>query len=228
MKEKDLFPRLKKHFKDKGYSVFAEVACYGRGVDFVAVKGAEHIAVEMKLRFSREVLSQAFGNKISFGLSYCAYPVKKAVLLDPNNHENYWKLPERLRQKIDYCKQRGIGVLQLVGEHQIVFEAIEAVYEKPYKAFDFTHYIESESDEAGLPHQKGVSTGYYELIAIKAYVVKNPQAKWSEIYKNVYNHYSSPSSLASSMKSWRGFSLPEFKKTLQLPAVPAPIQTTLI
>lgn len=216
LREAQLFKPLKKHFKDLGYAVYAEVPCFGRGVDFVAVKGNEHIAVEMKMYFNNEVLRQAHGNIISFGRSYIAYPTKKAVMIDPHDHDKYWALPERLRNKIDYCKQRGIGVIQIVGAHQIIFTAMEAVYDKPYRVFDFSQFSESESDEAGLPYQKGVSAGYYELEAIKAYVRAHPQADWREIYANVQNHYSSPSSLSGSMGQWRGFSLNEFKHHLAL------------
>lgn len=211
MKEKDLFPPLKKHFKDNGYKVFAEVACFYRGVDFVAVKGNHHIAVEMKLSFNDQVVRQAHGNVISFGNSYVAFPVKKPILF--NNDDQYWKLRQSIRDRYDRCVQRGIGIYQVLPSG-VVFEALEAKYQKPYRVFDFSQYRESHKDEAGLPCQKGVSEGYYELKAIQAYVRKHPTANWKEIYLNVNNHYSSSTSLAGSMRSWRGFSLQDFKKQI--------------
>lgn len=211
MKEKDLFPPLKKYFKDQGYKVYAEVACFARGVDFVAVKGNEHIAVEMKLSFNRGVVYQAHTNRISFGKSYVAYPVKKPILFD--NSEIYWKLRESIQSRYANCKGWGIGILQVLPKGTI-FEALESIYEKPYRVFDFSQYTESENDEAGLPYQKGVSAGHYELAAIREYVKNHPTANWKEIYENVNNHYSSPQSLAGSMSQWRGFSLQEFKKSL--------------
>lgn len=212
MKEKDLFPFLKKHFKEQGFKVYSEVACFYRGVDFVAVKGDEHIAVEMKMSFNKSVIYQASGNITSFGNSYVAYPVKKATMF--HNDEAYWKLRESVRNRYEFCRQRGIGIMQIILPHGIIFTALEAVYQKPYRIFDFSQYKERATDEAGLPCQKGVSEGYYELKAIKAYVRKHPEAKWKEIYDNVQNHYSSPQSLAGSMSQWRGFSLNEFKKII--------------
>lgn len=211
LREKDLFPPLKKHFKEQGYSVFAEVPCFYRGVDFVAAKESDHVAVEMKMSFSWEVIRQAHGNVISFGKSYIAFPVKKHFLV---HDANFWELDKKKQDKVDHCMKRGIGILQVL-PHGTIFEALEARYEKPYRIFDFSQFKESDEDEAGLPCQKGVSAGYYELEAIKAYVTKNPNAKWKEIFENVQNHYSSHTSMAGSMKSWRGFSLGDFKKSLQ-------------
>jgi len=209
MKEKDLFPTLKKHFKDKGYTVFAEVPCFYRGVDFVAAKGSEHIAVEMKLSFNYDVVRQAHGNITSFGTSYVAYPVKKPVLF--HKEEVYWKLRESIRERYDQCRKYGIGIIQVLPKGTI-FIALDPVHKPPYRVFDFSQYRESEDDEAGLPFQKGVSSGYMELKAIKEYVLKNPKATWKEIFNNVQNHYANQYSLAGSMKSWRGFDLKKFKE----------------
>lgn len=207
MRETDLFPPLKKYFKEQGYSVFAEVACFYRGVDFVAVKSDDHIAVEMKLSFNWQVVRQARDNIISFGSSYVAFPVKKARILGGE------KMNKRDAEKYEHCVSRGIGILQVLPQGTI-FEALPCRYQKPYRVFDFSQYQENEHDQAGLPCQKGVSEGYYELEAIKAYVRKNPLANWKEIFANVNNHYSSHTSLAGSMSQWRGFSLAEFKKSI--------------
>lgn len=212
MKEKDLFPPLKAHFKGQGYKVYAEVPCFYRGVDFVAVNGEDHIAVEMKMMFNTKVCQQAHDNSVSFGKSYIAFPVKN--LINYENNDVYWKLRESTRNLIEYCRNRGIGIIQIVGQRQIIVTVSEAVYKKPYRIFDFSQYRESVKDEAGLPYQKGVSQGYMELKAIKAYLKKHPYAKWKEIWGAVQNHYSSPASLGSSMRSWRGFNLEEFRMTI--------------
>lgn len=201
MKEKDLFPPLKKYFKDQGYTVYAEVPVFYRGVDFVAVKGDDHIAVEMKLGFTKKVIQQATQNTISFARSYVAYPVKQAKSFKD----------DRSAESFNRCVSQGIGILQ-VFPHGTIFTALEAVPKTPYRVFDFSQYSEKDEDEAGLPFQKGVSAGYFELEAIKAYVLKNPKAKWREIYDNVQNHYSNYSSMAASMKCWRGFDLRTFKQ----------------
>jgi len=214
MREAELFTPLKKHFKNQGYKVYAEVPCWGRGIDFVAVKDDHHIAVEMKLSFNNKVISQAYGAKIAFHEAYVAFPVKKHFLADPHDNEKFWALPERLRNKIDACRTRGIGIIQILPQGTI-FTAMESRRETPYRVFDFSQYFESDNDEAGLPCQKGVSAVYMELKAIKEYVRSHPRADWKEIFANVQNHYSSPSSLAGSMSQWRGFRLGEFKKSLQ-------------
>ena len=213
MKEKDLFPALKNHFKERGYVVHAEVPSFLRGVDFVAIKENEHIAVEMKIHFNNKVVRQAQINTIAFHKSFVAFPVRKAIIF--NNGNVYWKLREGVRNRYGRCVERGIGILEVVGAHQIIFEALEAKKQKPRKLYDFSNFTESEEDEAGLPCQKGVSAGYYELEGVKKYVTEHPNAKWKEIYENVYNHYSSPASMAGAMKQWRGFSLPSFKKSLE-------------
>lgn len=211
LKEAKLFPPLKKYFKEQGYKVFAEVPCFYRGVDFVAVKGNEHIAVEMKTSFSKKVISQAHDNRISFSQSYVAFPVKKPFIVHIDEH--YWKLKESTRVKINLCQARGIGIIEILPDNTLFF-ALESVNKKPYRVFDFSQFKESDDDEAGLPCQKGVSAGYYELEAIKEYVRAHPKARWPEIYAAVQNHYSSPSSLSGSMSHWRGFHLAEFKKFL--------------
>lgn len=208
MKEKDLFPPLKKYFKEKGCSVFAEVPCFYRGVDFVAVNGNNHTAVEMKLSFNVDVVRQAHDNITSFGNSYVAFPVKKPIVY--SSEVTYFKLRESIRIRYDRCVKLGIGILQVLPDGTI-FTALECVYKEPYRVFDFSQYRESDEDEAGLPYQKGVSSGYMELKAIKEYVLANPNTTWKEIYKNVQNHYSSYNSLSSSMRSWRGFDLKQFK-----------------
>lgn len=209
-KEKDLFPPLKKSFKSKGYTVFAEVPCNYRGVDFVAVNGDDHIAVEMKLSFNDEVVRQAQGNIYTFGKSYVAFPVMKPFLV---HTDDFWELSDKIQKRVGWCQKVGIGILQVM-RCGTIFEALEAVPKNRYRVFDFSQYQESDDDEAGLPYQKGVSAGYRELLAIEAYVRNKPDASWKEIYTNVQNHYSSHTSLAGSMKQHRGFSLPEFKKSI--------------
>jgi len=209
-KEKDLFPPLKKMFNEQGYSVFAEVPVAYRGVDFVAVKGDDHIAVEMKLSFNHDVIRQASYSLYTFGKACVAFPVLKPFLV---HGDSYWELNEKTRYKIDWCAKYGIGILQVM-RCGTIFTALEPVQQERRRIFDFQHYRETDEDEAGLPFQKGVSTAARALVAVKEYVKLNPDADWKEIYNNVQNHYSSHTSMAGSMSQWRGFSLPEYKKSL--------------
>jgi hypothetical protein len=210
MLEKDLYPPLKKYFKDQGYKVFAEVPCFYRGVDFVAVNGDKHIAVEMKTSFNYKVIQQASYGVLAFGNSYVAFPVKKPVMV---HDKHFWELKESWQRKVEFCERDGIGILEVVNGSWI-FEALQSVPKKPYRIFDFSQYEEDENDVGGLPCQKGVSMGYMELKAIKEYVRQHPDANWKEIYGNVQNHYSSPQSMAGAMSQWRGFNLTEFKKSI--------------
>lgn len=206
MSEKELFPPLKKHFKERGYAVYAEVPVHYRSVDFVAVKDREHIAVEMKMRFSDEVVRQAHTNKVSFHKTCIAYPVKKFV--------NFNELRESVYDRSEHCRDMGIGIIQVLPRGTI-FWAMEPKHEEPWRKFDFSEYEEHDEDEAGLPYQKGVSAGYMELKAIMTYVREHPKANWREIFENVQNHYASHTSLAGSMRQWRGFSLQNFKETIK-------------
>jgi len=219
VKESDLYPIIKSYFKKQGYAVFAEVACDYRGVDLVAVKGDEHIAVELKLTFNDAVVRQAMLGTHHFDKVYVAYAAKKATLF--NIDDNYWALRESIRHRYDSVERRGIGILQVMPTGWI-YEALEPKQQKPYRKLDLQHYVESDDDLGGVPYQRGVSEGYHELDSIKRYVTEHPDANWQEIYDNVSNHYASPRSLSGSMSQWRGFSLPEFKRTLTAQAEPSP------
>lgn len=195
MKEKDLFLPLKKSFNEQGFKVYPEVASGHRSVDFVAVKGDEQIAVEMKLHFSKGVIYQANMNKPYFPKCYIAIP----------------KMPKESDLKYHWCVSFGIGILYVAPLGTVV-EILEAsehiIVGKPY---DFSTFEEKDEDEAGLPYQKGTSSAFVVLDRIKKYVIEHPECNWKEIYENVQNHYSSKESLRSSMQTWKGFNLNDWK-----------------
>lgn len=211
-RESDLYPIVKKYFKDQGYTVFAEVACMGRGVDMVAVKGDEHIAIELKLSFNSDVVWQARQATLHFDKSYIAFPVKEARFFHQPDY--YWAQRESIQQRYLNMEGLGIGMLQVLPSG-MVYEELEAKQQKPYRKLDLQHYVEADDDLGGLPYQKGVSEGYHELESIKKYVRDHPKANWREIFENVSTHYASHTSLAGSMSQWRGFYLSEFKKSLK-------------
>lgn len=218
MKEKDLFPPLKKYFKDLGYNVYVEVPAIYRPVDFVAVRGDDHIAVEMKLSFNRKVIQQANNNQRYFGKSYVAFPVRHAKIFDLdeggfviNHNDGLHKVSDKNWTNYGLCVNEGIGILEVVGKHQNIFEALEAEYKKPYQLYDFSLFEENENDEAGLPSNKGISAASYEVKLIRRYILTHPDCTWKEIFENVQNHYSSARSLAGSMLQYQGFDLNQFK-----------------
>lgn len=209
-KESDLYPIIKNYFKERGYVVYAEVAHYLRGIDLVAISETEHIAVELKLRFNYDVVRQASWNRVSFNKSYICFFTNKPKFFHDYHFDKLTKMQQEL-----YCRleNEGIGILEVLPSGTI-FEALKPKEQNPHKRIDFTHHKESEDDLGGLPCQKGVSAGYYELECIKDYVRKYPNATWREIYANVHTHYSNHNSLAGAMSQWRGFNLRDFKNTL--------------
>lgn len=209
--EAELFAPVKRYFKGLGFTVYAEVAHYYRGIDLVAVKGDDHVAVELKLTFNDKVVSQARQNSLSFSKGYVAYPVKEPVYF--HFDEVYWKLRESTRVRYEHCRGSGIGILQILPSGMI-YEALEPQEQKVFKKMDFAHYEEKDDDVGGLPFQKGVSAGYHELESIKKYVAINPTASWQEIFDNVHTHYAHARSLSGAMRQWRGFSLSDFKRRL--------------
>lgn len=212
-REKHLFPPLKAHFKKNGYKVFAEVPFYSSSVDFVAYNGNESIAVEMKMSFNRELAYQGRSRRHFFDKVYVAYPVKKAVLF---HADAAWKIRESVFERYSHCRADGIGILQVVGQHALIFEALEPkIMDKPLRIHNFDMYEEGDDDEAGLPCQKGVSAGYIELENVKKYVREHPDAAWKEIHANVPNHYEHAASMSGAMSQWRGFRLKDFKAEIR-------------
>jgi hypothetical protein len=207
-RESDLYPIIKNSFKKDGYTVFAEVAVDGRGVDVVAQKDDEHIAIELKMSFNGDVVWQARLATGHFDKVYIAFPVSKIRIF--NSLEVYHNLKESIRRRYDQCEALGIGIMQVLPSG-LIFEALEPKQQTPYRKVDLQHYIESDDDLGGVPNQKGVSEGYHELESIKKYVTEHPTASWKEIYANVSNHYSSHTSMAGAMRQWRGFVLSDFR-----------------
>ena len=209
--ESDLYPIIKKYFKEQGYTVFAEVACGGRAVDLVAVKGQEKIAVELKTSFNSDVVWQAYQNRHYFNKVYIAFPVNSARFFHQEDY--FWKQRESIQNRYNNVRNNGIGMLQVLPSGAVYMDN-EPSEQSPMMKIDLQFYSESDNDLGGVPFQKGVSEGYHELLGIKKYVTENPNATWKEIYDNVPNHYSSPASLSGSMSQWRGFYLSEFKKSI--------------
>lgn len=197
MLEKELFPPLKKYLKELGYTVYCEVPNHYRSVDVVAVKDNVHVAIELKVAFNAAVVRQASSNRFFFHRSYVGVPAKVRLL----------------GKTMEWCRRFGVGVF-LINESGVRME-LEARDNVPMKIYDFSLFQERDDDEAGLPYQKGVSEAAVDLERIKHYVTLHPFANWKEIFRNVQNHYSSPKSLAGSMKQWRGFSLYQFKEQLR-------------
>ncbi len=188
MKEKDLFPPLKKWFNSRGYKVYSEVPNMGNSIDVVADNGHAQIACEMKTALTKKVVNQANYGKIRTGIAYVVIPT----------------IPRT--KNIHYCRDRGIGILQILDNK--CFILLEPKKEKPFPEdfrFDFTGW--SEGTESGNPCLKGEGITYAILEEIQKYLKLHSKATWKEIYNNVTNHYSSHNSMANSMRKWRNFTL---------------------
>lgn len=196
--EEKLFPPLKQYFNSLGYKVYCEVPSWSSCIDFVAVKGDEHIAVEMKMSLTGKVAMQAYYGKMRTGSAFVA------VGTTPRVSGHGYKL----------CQQQGIGILSVKnGEVLLLKEATRENNKLTSKfRFDFTNWEEGEI--AGRPVMKGEGPTYLVVENVKDYVRENPYADWKEIFSSVRHHYSTPQSLAGCMSRYQNFSLPNFKKSL--------------
>ena len=195
MQEKDLFPPLQAWLHKKGYKVYTEVPSWGYSMDVVAdpPDNSSQIALEMKMSLTKHLIKQACYGQAKTGIAYVVIPTKPK------------------EKSIQECKKQGLGIIQVVDNEIIELlkpEKVNTIIER----IDFTGIEEGET--AGIPAAKGQGMAQQCLIRIKHYLKTHPKAKWPEIYDNVYNHYSSYRSMASSMRDWQGFSLNDEKKQI--------------
>ena len=76
LKESDMFLPIKQFFEEEGYSVYAEVPCWGKTADIVAVKGKLVVVVETKLTMNIKLLEQVFNWQHKAHYVYAAVPQK--------------------------------------------------------------------------------------------------------------------------------------------------------
>ncbi len=190
MREADLFLPLKKHFKELGYKVYAEVPTTWRSADVVVVKDDEHIAIELKLHLNRDVFHQAQDNRSHFTKSYIATPHK----------------PKEGSEVYNWCVSWGVGILQIMPKGTVV-EWLEAPTQTPKRIYDFEVFEELETDEAGVPYNRGKSMAKIVVKRIVRYRETHPEATWKEIYQNVQNHYASHQSMKMSLLKFQGFTI---------------------
>lgn len=81
LKENDLFPPLKEFFESQGYQVYAEVPCYGRTADIIAVKNSIHVVVEMKTALTLKLVEQVFNWRGMANLVFAAVPNRTEITL---------------------------------------------------------------------------------------------------------------------------------------------------
>lgn len=158
MRETDLFPPLRRHFEAQGCAVYAEVpAAHGGYVDLLAVREQITVAVELKLRFSREAVRQAGRNKRFVWQSWVAVPA--SALLPP--------------RRLGTLKRNRAGLL-LVSGSEVVSAANAPLEAPPYSVRQvFGPFLEGElgalfaSAEGGVPTNERVSA--FRLLADKTH-----------------------------------------------------------
>lgn len=85
LKESDMFLPIKKYFEDEGYTIYAEVPCYGRTADIVAVKNKLITVIETKLSMTISLLEQVFGWRHKAHYVYAAVPKKARISIWTRN-----------------------------------------------------------------------------------------------------------------------------------------------
>ncbi|ACV63253.1 hypothetical protein Dtox_2444 [Desulfofarcimen acetoxidans DSM 771] len=81
MKESDMFLPIKQYLEEEGYMVYAEVPCYGKTADIVAVKGKLVTVIETKLTMNIKLLEQVFEWRHKAHYIYAAVPQKTRISL---------------------------------------------------------------------------------------------------------------------------------------------------
>lgn len=198
--EKDLFPPLKRWLKNDGYRVYSEMSNPVAGhclIDCVAIKDDIVEAYEMKLSLTQYSIHQAYRSILVSDFSY--------VVISTNPKE----------KGINECKKFGIGIIQIKDNKASLILKAELnrfINSFRLKMIGLCSMCE-EGEEAGLPNRKGIGVTYDIVDKIKEYKSINTKAGWKELWENIENHYSSPSSMASALNKWRGFSLSLYKQS---------------
>jgi hypothetical protein len=186
LKERELYPPLKEWLNGQGYKAYTEIL----NMDVVAKKDNEFIGFELKMSCSKTVIHQAYRTMTLCGKAYIVTPVIPRI------------------NSFDECKKRGIGIMRITDNIDILLEAGQWEHRLIYYYFKIGDFEQMQEGQiSGTPNMKGEGPAQCLLKEIQKYLELNPKAGWEQIYNNVPNHYSNYRSLANSMRSWQGFTL---------------------
>lgn len=101
MREDELRRPVSDYFRKKEYAVFDEVRLFSRGIDIVAKRRSEVVAVELKLRDWKKAINQACLNQRVSDYSFIALP------------EPMWNRIDRKIYAVSFVQ--GIGLLSVDG-----------------------------------------------------------------------------------------------------------------
>ena len=202
MKEHDLALSVCNLLREWGYTVYSEIQGYGTPArhDIVGLKNdTELIVVELKMSLNDKVIRQAYSGQNFTSECYVAIPVSPRV------------------SSIERCRKYGVGIIQVSGDNAKILTkptckmegwipAIKLIIDRLKR--------HEPSDDAGKPNEAGIGITHILVNKVKEYLTKHPKATWKEIWENIENHYSSPATFCSSMKTYRKFDKTQFVKEL--------------
>jgi hypothetical protein len=188
LNEIKLFEPIKRFWEIAGFKVYCEIPESGRGIDVVALKDSQIVAIELKVGYCKKAFRQAYMNCLYTDRSYIAVKSKPHI------------------KNILKCHQNNIGILLVGDTIKILSEAIEnnpSKYHRERIKESCSH--NKDNNIAGLPCQKGIGPAISVNKSVKEYLQRNPDAKWKQIFIDVPNHYASPASMKQSLEKHRHF-----------------------
>jgi len=189
MKESELAKPVADWLRSEGFTVYSEIPYWDRCIDMVGLNDYGIRVVELKVKYSKNVLQQAIKCQLATSDVYVASTTKP------------------LNKTIQFCQKYGVGILKVNSKVELIL--------RPYKVKDTwrnaTKHLRDNciepSDYAGVPCMSGCGPAQAVGKCVKQYVEENPSAGWREIFKNVPNHYSNYQSMRCAMNSYLGLSL---------------------
>jgi len=207
LKEKDLFEPLKNWLEAQGFTVYAEY----NGIDVIAVKDDEVIAIEMKKTMNLKVIDQILNVSDSVNKAYvCVFNQPRKRSFQDNN----MTIGEQILRKLN------IGVIKITatnsyyhGADEGITFTIDNVWYKPQRKEIPKDYYRNIPDYyqkniGGVKSGDGSLTPYrVSILTIEDYFIdrKNKPATIKEIANDIGDqlHWTNPkASIRQSLTSW--------------------------
>lgn len=200
IRETNLAKPVADWMRARGYTVYAEILCLSRCVDFIGLRNSDILCIELKCSLTTKQSKRA-----RHYTSPVLYQARSCQIITPDVYVAVATNPRT--SSIDICKENGVGVLVVQSKEKVV-EIIS-----PYKRVEPLAYLQKEvkaqciaigpSDDAGKPQQIGEGPAQDCQKRIDEYRKKHPKSTWAELYLNVPNHYCSMNSFYGAMRMAR-------------------------
>ena len=206
LKEKDLFEPLKNWLEAQGFTVYAEY----NGIDVIAVKEDEVVAIEMKKTMNLKVIDQILNVRDRVNKAYvCVFNQPKKRAFQDNN----MSIGEQILRKLN------VGLIKITAlnsyyhaDEGITFN-IENVWYKPVKQEIPSEYFKNIPDYykkniGGVKSGDGSLTPYkVSILTLEDYFIerKNKPSTIKEIATDIGDklHWTNPkASIRQSLTSW--------------------------